>query len=82
MASKHGAFDNATGNPPSGLVHDDNELKGQHRDQPIAPHDRLGTGGSKTAELGKISGNSVTSDKTFGGVGKATGNPGDVVNRS
>lgn len=84
MASKHNAFENQSGNPPSGLVHDDKDLKAQaSRDQPVSTHDRMGTGSSKTAELGKISGNSMPSDKTFLGTGKGTGkSPGDVSNRT
>jgi len=82
MASKHNAFANQTGKPPSGLVHDDKELNGQHRDQPISAHDRLGTGNSKTAELGKVSGNSIPSGKSFMGTGTGTGSPGDVSNRA
>jgi hypothetical protein len=69
-------------NNPTGLVHDDNEIKNQSRDQPVAPGDRLGTGGSKTAELGKLTSNSIPSDKNFAGLGKGTGNPGEVSNRS
>jgi len=82
MATKQNASDNPVGNTPSGLVHDDKEIKGQHRDQPVAAHDRLGTSNSKTAELGKLSGNSVPTDKNFAGLGKGNANPGDVSNRS
>ena len=82
MSDHHNAFSNPAGNAPSGLVHDEKELKGQHRDQPVATHDRMGTGGSKTAELGKLSANSVPGDNNFAGLGKGNANPGDVAKRS
>lgn len=76
------ASNNPAGNAPSGVYHDDKELKSQAPNQPAAGSDRMGTSNTITAELGKKTAQSITNaTPSVAGVGKTNASPGDVATK-
>jgi hypothetical protein len=82
-SSSHSAFDSQAkaAAPPSGLVHnEERDLKSNFsRDQPLNVNERLGTGHSKTVELGKMASGSSFSDKMGPSLGNKPKTPGEGI---